>query len=249
MAGVAARHPAPKPPSWWPNRRSGLPRAWCANRGRASRRAHGERRRIERDLHDGAQQRLVALRIELELAQRRWCDDPALGAALRPRARRRRGARGAAGARARRLPAATGRSRPRRALRGRDAVFDPGCLRRGVARYPPEVESAVYFCVLEALQNVLKHATGAPGGRASTATRRSCGSASVTTAPGHPTARCGPERDSRTCATAWAIGGDVAVRSTPGAERLCAAAFPHRRNRKAGGSSPRRDRPCAAGMR
>jgi signal transduction histidine kinase len=31
----------------------------------------------------------------------------------------------------------------------------------GVGRYAPEVESAVYFCVLEALQNVLKHAEGA----------------------------------------------------------------------------------------
>jgi signal transduction histidine kinase len=28
-------------------------------------------------------------------------------------------------------------------------------------RYPPEVESAVYFCMLEALQNALKHAQGA----------------------------------------------------------------------------------------
>jgi signal transduction histidine kinase len=32
---------------------------------------------------------------------------------------------------------------------------------RDVGRYTPEVESAVYFCVMEALQNVLKHADGA----------------------------------------------------------------------------------------
>jgi signal transduction histidine kinase len=31
----------------------------------------------------------------------------------------------------------------------------------GVCRYSPEIESAVYFCVLEALQNVAKHAAGA----------------------------------------------------------------------------------------
>ena len=31
----------------------------------------------------------------------------------------------------------------------------------GVGRYQPEVESAVYFCCLEALQNVAKHAPGA----------------------------------------------------------------------------------------
>jgi signal transduction histidine kinase len=32
---------------------------------------------------------------------------------------------------------------------------------REVGRYTAEVESAVYFCVMEALQNVLKHAEGA----------------------------------------------------------------------------------------
>ncbi len=31
----------------------------------------------------------------------------------------------------------------------------------GIGRYPPEVESAVYFCCLEALQNASKHARGA----------------------------------------------------------------------------------------
>ena len=40
-----------------------------ASRARLATSAERERRRIERDLHDGAQQRLVALRIELELAE------------------------------------------------------------------------------------------------------------------------------------------------------------------------------------
>jgi signal transduction histidine kinase len=31
----------------------------------------------------------------------------------------------------------------------------------GIGRYPPEIESAVYFCCLEALQNASKHAQGA----------------------------------------------------------------------------------------
>ena len=39
------------------------------SRARIASSAESERRRIERDLHDGAQQRLVALRIELELAE------------------------------------------------------------------------------------------------------------------------------------------------------------------------------------
>lgn len=32
----------------------------------------------------------------------------------------------------------------------------------GIDRYPPEVEAAVYFCCLEALQNAAKHAPGSP---------------------------------------------------------------------------------------
>src|SRR5204863_5979530 len=41
-----------------------------------------ERRRLERNLHDGAQQRLVALSLTLKLAQRRAEEDPAAAAAL-----------------------------------------------------------------------------------------------------------------------------------------------------------------------
>ena len=48
--------------------------------------ADDERRRIERDLHDGAQQRLVALAINLEIAAERAGDDET--------ARGRRDARG-----------------------------------------------------------------------------------------------------------------------------------------------------------
>ncbi len=127
--------------------------------------ADRERRRIERDLHDGAQQRLVALRIQLELMGETLEDDPG-------RARRRLRTlggevedtldsirslahgvypplledRGLAGA----LRAAT-RSVPI------PAAVNPD----GAGRYPPEIESAVYFCCLEAMQNASKHATGA----------------------------------------------------------------------------------------
>ena len=74
-----------------------------------------ERRRIERDLHDGAQQRLVALRIELELAESLVQTDARAGrrAAAGARPRRRRGARGAEGAGTRCLPAPARRPRPR----------------------------------------------------------------------------------------------------------------------------------------
>ena len=88
-----------------------------------------------------------------------------------------------------------------------------------MARYPPEVESAVYFCVLEALQNVLKHATGArravvrlDGDEAQL--RFSVRDDGAGTPDGTVRAGAGLTnmRD-----RLEAIGGDVAVRSTPGA--------------------------------
>ena len=125
--------------------------------------ADAERRRIERDLHDGAQQRLVALRIKLELVRRRCRRTPAAArAAARDRRRDGRGARGRALAGPRRYPAllrnagsprlfATPSSTPRFRSRSRDRL----------SRYPAEVESGVYFCCLEAVQNVVKHAPSA----------------------------------------------------------------------------------------
>jgi signal transduction histidine kinase len=127
--------------------------------------ADGERRRIERDLHDGAQQRLVALRIQIELAEGLLRRDPEagirklhalgeeVGAALTEIRALAHGVypsllgdRGLAEA----LAAA--------ALRAPIAASVSG---DGVVRYPQEVESAVYFCCLEAIQNASKHARGA----------------------------------------------------------------------------------------
>jgi signal transduction histidine kinase len=133
-----------------------------SSRARIAASAERERRRIERDLHDGAQQRLVALRIELELAEELVLRDAERGAArlreleqevedaleevrtlahgVYPPLLSERGLPEA-------LRAATARSTIPVKLEARD-----------IERYPPEVESAVYFCILEALQNVLKHA-------------------------------------------------------------------------------------------
>jgi signal transduction histidine kinase len=135
------------------------------SRARLTAGAERERRRIERDLHDGAQQRLVALRIELELAEELVRRDPARGAdrlrdlehevdeALEELRTLAHGVyppllagRGLPDA----LRAATARSRLSIELDTRE-----------VERYPPEVESAVYFCMLEGVQNATKHAEGA----------------------------------------------------------------------------------------
>ncbi|HST40641.1 MAG TPA: histidine kinase [Conexibacter sp.] len=135
------------------------------SRARIAASAERERRRIERDLHDGAQQRLVALRIELGLAQRLAREDPqacaarlaALELAVDETLEELRAlAHGV-------YPALLVEGGLEAALRAQTARFAiPVELRAdAVGRYPAAVECAVYFCVVEALQNVLKHATGA----------------------------------------------------------------------------------------
>jgi signal transduction histidine kinase len=135
------------------------------SRARIAASAERERRRIERDLHDGAQQRLVALRIELELAEEIVERDPREGIA---RLRELESEVDEALEELRSL--AHGVYPPLLADRGLGEALETVATRSAVAvevdarqirRYPPELESAVYFCVLEALQNVLKHAAGA----------------------------------------------------------------------------------------
>ncbi|HYI80595.1 MAG TPA: histidine kinase [Thermoleophilaceae bacterium] len=124
--------------------------------------ADDERRRIERDLHDGGQQRLVALRIRLELADETMRESPA-------RARRMLQQLGtevdAALDELRSLAAGVYPSLL--ADRGLTDALRSAALRspvpvsvavNGDDRYGQDVEAAVYFCCLEALQNVAKHA-------------------------------------------------------------------------------------------
>jgi signal transduction histidine kinase len=135
------------------------------SRARIAATADSERRRIERDLHDGAQQRLVAMRIELGIVEDMLYDDPA-GAAARIRE-----LEASAEEALEELRSLAHGVRPAlltdrgliEALRSAIAHSGlPATLRgESVRRYPPEIESAVYFCILEALQNVAKHARGA----------------------------------------------------------------------------------------
>jgi len=136
-----------------------------ASRARIAATAERERRRIERDLHDGAQQRLVALRIELGLAEELVRRDPEAGAdRLHVLAHAveetlddlRALAHGVYPS----LLADHGLPEALRAVAERSAISVRLTI-RSVGRCPPEVEGAVYFCVLEALQNAAKHAHGA----------------------------------------------------------------------------------------
>jgi len=124
--------------------------------------ADEERRRIERDLHDGAQQRLVALRIKLEMASERSAEQHLPNADQLHRLGEEVGdaledVRSlAAGV----YPSLLGECGLDEALRSvaRQSPIPVRVEVQGVGRYTQRVEAAVYFCCLEALQNAAKHA-------------------------------------------------------------------------------------------
>lgn len=120
-----------------------------------------ERRRIERDLHDGAQQSLIALRIRLRLLEELAADDPQAAAD---------GLAGAGGDVDRALheirafargiyPAVLRDYGVSAALRSiaQTLPFRVATTFDRERRFDPDVETAVYFSCVEALQNVAKH--------------------------------------------------------------------------------------------
>jgi len=136
-----------------------------ASRTRLVATANTERKRIERDLHDGAQQHLVALAVGLRLVRDGLSgpDDPNaelldeldrgvrdsiqalrdLAHGIYPPLLRDAGLGDALRAAAKRSPL--------------NVHIDAG----EIGRLPEQAEAAVYFCCLEALQNAAKHAPGA----------------------------------------------------------------------------------------
>ena len=125
--------------------------------------ADQERRRLGRDLHDSAQQRLVAMRVRLALAHERL-GAAAESAGLPELERELDGALEDLRAVARGLyPVLLSRDGLVPALRSatRSAATPVTIVDTGISRHPELVEAAVYFTCLEALQNVAKH--GGPG--------------------------------------------------------------------------------------
>jgi len=122
-----------------------------------------ERRKLERNLHDGAQQHLVAIKVKLGLVEMLSARDPEKARAtifalkldadealetLRDLAR--------------------GIYPPLLADKGLAAALESQARKAtlpvridaaGIGRYPQETEAALYFCTLEALQNVQKYAS------------------------------------------------------------------------------------------
>ena len=121
-----------------------------------------ERRRLERNIHDGAQQQLVALSLRLRLAAGTVDSDPAatkraladlstatqealddlrdLARGIYPPLLADRGLAAALESQAKKSP------------------IDVRVSSDGTGRYVQEIEAAVYFCSLEAMQNVAKYA-------------------------------------------------------------------------------------------
>jgi signal transduction histidine kinase len=121
-----------------------------------------ERRRLERNLHDGAQQHLVAIKVKLGLAEMLATRDPekakAAVAELKADADEaletlRDLARGIY------PPLLAERGLPTAlAAQARKAALPVTIEADGIGRYPQDTEAALYFCILEALQNIQKYA-------------------------------------------------------------------------------------------
>ncbi|MCA1834505.1 MAG: histidine kinase [Actinomycetota bacterium] len=133
-----------------------------ASRGRIVAVADAERRRIERNLHDGAQQHLVALAVKVRLVRQLAESNPEqaksfleeLGGDVTNALEELRNL-------------AHGIYPPLLADRGLGEALTASATRAalpthvasdGIGRYSPEIEAAVYFCCLEAVQNAGKYA-------------------------------------------------------------------------------------------
>ena len=133
-----------------------------ASRARIVMAADAERRRIERDIHDGVQQYLVALSVKARLARQMSERDPVRTARLLEELGQE-----ISKALDELRTLAHGIYPPLLASEGlgaamlaaaRRAVIPTQVHADGIGRYPPGLEAAVYFCCLEALQNAGKYA-------------------------------------------------------------------------------------------
>jgi signal transduction histidine kinase len=121
-----------------------------------------ERRKLERNIHDGAQQQLVALAIKIRLAKSLAAKDAAKAEAMLDEV-----AAEATDALENLRDLARGIYPPLLADKGLAAALEAQARKSsvpvtvaadGLGRYPQEAEAAVYFCVLEGLQNIGKYA-------------------------------------------------------------------------------------------
>jgi signal transduction histidine kinase len=127
-----------------------------ASRARIVEAADSERRRLERDLHDGAQQRLLALGLALQLLRDGSGDEELLAQAETELQTALRELRDLARGIHPTILTEQGLGAAVRSLGDRLPV--PVRVEGGDERYPASVETALYFVVAEALTNITKHA-------------------------------------------------------------------------------------------
>jgi PAS domain S-box-containing protein len=132
-----------------------------ASRARIVQAADDARRELERNLHDGAQQRLVALSVSLRLAEAKLSSDPAAAASILTDAREE-----LAHALEELRELARGIHPAVLTERGLAAAVDALVARSPVPvevelpeeRLPPAIEAALYYVIAESLANVAKYA-------------------------------------------------------------------------------------------
>src|SRR6478672_8194310 len=146
------------------------------SRSRLVEAADGERRRLERNLHDGAQQRLVLLSLSLRRAEAAVAAEPETAAEiLREASENLAEALGELRELARGLhPATLSNHGLRTALQGlaSRAPVPVELSNEITGRLPAQIEAAVYYLVAEALTNIAKHAGGTRASVTATLTDR-----------------------------------------------------------------------------
>ncbi|MGH3475091.1 MAG: HAMP domain-containing protein [Aeromicrobium sp.] len=202
-----------------------------ASRARIVAASDEARRSVERDLHDGAQQYLVLLELELGLLTKKVADDPEASASVA----KIRADLGHALAELRDLahgiyPAVLESDGLPAALQAAaDRSSMPVTVNSdGVGRYAQELEAAIYFCCLEALQNSAKHA--GDGAKAWVRLSQADGHVQFEVGDdgiGYDEATIGASSGLQNMADrSGALGGELQIESTPGAGTTVRGAVP-----------------------
>ncbi len=180
-----------------------------------------ERRKLERNIHDGAQQQLVALQVKQRLVEGMIERDPSKALELMSQLQA-----DTTGALETLRDLARGIYPPLLADQGLGAALESQARKSpvpvaveavGIARYPQDVEAAVYFCTLEALNNLAKYANAS---RATVSLSQSDGT--LTFAVSDDGVGFDVGRDSNGTGLQGmtdridAIGGSLEIRSSPG---------------------------------
>jgi signal transduction histidine kinase len=200
------------------------------SRARIAASADNERKRIERDIHEGAQQRLLSLRLRVNLAARPGQDPAAATVALRELAGEVDAAIAEVGSLARGTYPFVLTDQglgPALALAAHDAPV-PTNVVADSRRYAAEIENAVYFSCLEAMRNASEHAGPGTAVRVTVAERddnlcfdvRDDGAGFAPDAAG-PGVGLISIRD-----RVAAVRGDVSIESTPGRGTLISGRIP-----------------------